>query len=91
MDKQAIVDIIAGHAREVLPDLANRSLSATDSLRELGANSIDRAEILMLTTATLDMRVPLVQLSQARNVGELAELLAGLLAERRAERSTRVA
>ncbi|KQQ40266.1 acyl carrier protein [Duganella sp. Leaf126] len=82
MDQQAIVDIIAGHAREVLPDLAAKPLGAADSLRELGANSIDRAEILMLTTATLALRVPLVALSQPRNIGELAELLARLLAER---------
>lgn len=80
MVKQSIVDIIAGHAREVLPDLAGRPLGAADSLRELGANSIDRAEILMLTTATLGLRIALVELSQSRNVGELADLLAERLA-----------
>lgn len=82
MVQQSIVEIIAGHAREVLPDLAGRPLGAADSLRELGANSIDRAEILMLTTATLGLRIPLVELSQARNVGELADLLAARAAAR---------
>lgn len=76
MGTQAIVDIIVGHAREVLPDLGTRPLGGADSLRELGANSIDRAEILMLTTATLGLRIPLIELSQPRNMGELAELLA---------------
>ncbi|KQN65402.1 acyl carrier protein [Duganella sp. Leaf61] len=83
MGTQVIVDIIAGHAREVLPDLGTRPLGAIDSLRELGANSIDRAEILMLTTATLGLRIPLVELAQPRNLGELAALLA--------ERGARVA
>ena len=83
MGTQVIVDIIAGHAREVLPDLGTRPLGAIDSLRELGANSIDRAEILMLTTATLGLRIPLIELSQPRNLGELAALLA--------ERGARVA
>ena len=83
MGTQVIVDIIAGHAREVLPDLGTRPLEAIDSLRELGANSIDRAEILMLTTATLGLRIPLVELAQPRNLGELAALLA--------ERGARVA
>lgn len=62
MTTLAIFDIIAGHARDVLP--------------ELGANSINRAEILMLTTASPGLRIPLVELSQPRNVGELADLLA---------------
>jgi len=84
---QAIVDIIVGHAREVLPDLGTRPLGGADSLRELGANSIDRAEILMLTTATLGLRIPLVELAQPRNVGELAKLLS----ERMAQRGARVA
>lgn len=87
METQAIVDIIAGHAREVLPDLGTRPLGSADSLRELGANSIDRAEILMLTTATLGLRIPLIELAQPRNVGELAELLW----ERLAQRGARVA
>jgi len=72
----AIFDIIAGHARDVLPELADQPLSRQHSLRELGANSIDRAEILMLTTASLGLRIPLVELAQARNMGELADLLA---------------
>lgn len=75
-NKQAIFDIIAGHACEVLPELAGRRWSSLDSLRELGANSIDRAEILMMTMATLGLRIPLVELAQARNMGELAEWLA---------------
>jgi len=73
---QAIFDIIAGHARDVLPELVGQPLCGQDSLRELGANSIDRAEILMLTTASLGLRIPLVELSQPRNMGELADLLA---------------
>lgn len=85
MNTQSIFDIIAGHAREVLPELGARPLSGQDSLRELGANSIDRAEILMLATASLGLRVPLVQLSQPRNMGELADLLARLLAAKGAQ------
>jgi len=71
-----IFDIIAGHARDVLPELADQPLNRQHSLRELGANSIDRAEILMLTTASLGLRIPLVELVQPRNMGELADLLA---------------
>ena len=85
MQKTEIFDIIATQAREVLPELANRTLTRADSLRELGANSIDRAEILMLTTAALDLRVPLVELAQPRNMGELSDLLAELLAARGAQ------
>jgi polyketide biosynthesis acyl carrier protein len=59
----------------VLPDLESRELSPQDSLRDLGANSIDRSEIIMMTLEALRLRVPLVDLAGARNMGELAALI----------------
>ncbi len=75
MNKQEIIDVIAGHAREVLPSLAGHDFGEHDALKDLGANSIDRSEIVMLTLESLDLNVPLVDLAKASNIGELATLL----------------
>ncbi len=70
-----ILKIITEHAHAVLPELEGRRLERHDRLVELGANSIDRAEITVRALSSLSLRIPLVSTLQARNVGELAELL----------------
>jgi polyketide biosynthesis acyl carrier protein len=72
---EEIFEIIARHARDVLPGLKDQPLGPADSLRELGANSIDRSEIVMLTLESLSLKIPLVQVAKAENMGELASLM----------------
>lgn len=75
MTIEDIFAIIVGHTREVLPDLGDHSFQFSDSLRELGANSIDRSEIVMLTLESLSLRIPMIEVAKAENMGELAGLL----------------
>jgi polyketide biosynthesis acyl carrier protein len=75
MTRQDLVELIATHARAVVPALAPRQLAGTDRLEDLGANSVDRAEILMLVLESLSLKVPRVELFGPRNIGELADLL----------------
>lgn len=82
MTHQQIFDLITQHSGEVVPSLESHSFKATDSLRELGANSIDRAEIIMMTLEALQLSVPLIETAQAENIGELAAILAGKLEAR---------
>jgi polyketide biosynthesis acyl carrier protein len=75
LDISDVVKIIAEHARAVVPELQEHEFAPDDRLAELGANSIERAEIVVLTLSSLSLRIPLVATLQARNIGELAELL----------------
>lgn len=75
MNTQDIFDIIVGHTREILPGLDGHPFQFSDSLRSLGANSIDRSEILMMTLETLSLKIPMVDLAKAENMGELASLM----------------
>jgi polyketide biosynthesis acyl carrier protein len=74
VERKVILDIIAAHAREVLPELRQHDFLETDRLTDLGANSVDRAEIAMLVQEALSLSVPRVELFGPRNIGELAEL-----------------
>jgi polyketide biosynthesis acyl carrier protein len=42
--------------------------------KDLGANSVDRAESAMLVQELLDLSVPRVELFGTKNIGELADL-----------------
>lgn len=75
MNKEAVFEVIVGHVREVLPHLQNHSFAPTDQLAQLGANSVDRAEIVNMVLDSLALRIPRVELFGARNLGELADLL----------------
>ncbi len=75
MSKEKVFEVIVGHVREVIPGLEDRQFQASDSLKALGANSIDRADILMMTLETLSLNIPLVEMARAENIGELADII----------------
>lgn len=75
MDQQAIFDVIVNHTRAVVPALAERAMARTDSLFYMGANSVDRSEIIMLSLESLELDLPLIELARAENLGELADIM----------------
>lgn len=75
MRNAAILALIAEALHEVLPELAEHELRESDSLEELGANSMDRAEIVMTVLERMDLDLPLVETSGTHTAGELAERL----------------
>ncbi|MBA1429397.1 MULTISPECIES: acyl carrier protein [Pseudomonas fluorescens group] len=78
MTQADVFDLIVKHTRETLPELA-QPIGQDDRLVDLGANSMDRADIVAMTLSALGLRMPMVQTQQARNIGELAKLLHGKL------------
>jgi len=75
MNTQEIFQTICTHAREVIADLDTHEFQFDDALKDLGANSIDRSEIVMMTLESLELNIPLVEIVSAENIGELSELL----------------
>ncbi len=75
MSQESIYKIIVEHTREIVPGLEEHAFNMTDSLRALGANSIDRADIIMMTLETLSLNIPLNELAKAENIGDLARLI----------------
>jgi polyketide biosynthesis acyl carrier protein len=74
MTKPEILNLIAQHTREILPGLDAHEFVADDRLVDLGANSVDRAEIAMLVQESLNLSVSRVELFGPKNIGELADL-----------------
>jgi polyketide biosynthesis acyl carrier protein len=74
MSKSDILELIARHTREILPGLDAHPFVVTDRLADLGANSVDRAEIAMMVQESLGLAISRVELHAPKNIGELAEL-----------------
>ena len=69
-----ILEIIARHTREIIPGLDAHTFVANDRLVDLGANSVDRAEIAMMVQESLGLTLSRVELYGPQNIGELADL-----------------
>lgn len=67
---------------EIFPEYVNKEIHPENSLRDLGANSVDRAEILMLTLARLKLQLPLIALAGAENMQGLVDILYGVAKEK---------
>jgi polyketide biosynthesis acyl carrier protein len=75
MSKKDIFELIVRCTQEVIPELANHVFQRGDRLQDLGANSVDRAEIVTLVLESLSLQIPRVEMFGPNNIGELAELL----------------
>jgi polyketide biosynthesis acyl carrier protein len=74
MTKMEVLDLIARHTREVLAGLDAHEFVAADRLVNLGANSVDRAEIAMLAQESLGLSLARIELFGPKTIGELADL-----------------
>lgn len=56
MDKQRIFEVLVTNICEVLPELDGHSFAPQDQLVELGADSVDRAEIITMVLEDLSLK-----------------------------------
>jgi polyketide biosynthesis acyl carrier protein len=75
MNKEEIFGIVVSNVCEVIPDMEDYDFKPSDRLTDLGANSVDRAEIVTMTMEVLELKIPRVELFGAKNIGDLVEIL----------------
>jgi polyketide biosynthesis acyl carrier protein len=71
-----VFEIVKGHVLEVLPDLAPGQVTPERSLSELGANSVDRMEVVSLSLQSLGLDIPLMSFAGVSDIGGLVDVLA---------------
>ncbi|KIA95291.1 MULTISPECIES: phosphopantetheine-binding protein [unclassified Flavobacterium] len=74
--KNKIVEQIRENLIEIIPELEGQTISNDEKLSDIGANSIDRAELIALTLEQLEKEIPRIELAGAQTINELAELIA---------------
>lgn len=75
MNQERVFETIVKHVQDVIPELEGHPFQPADSLKALGANSVDRADIIMLTLESLSLNIPLIEMAKAENIGELARII----------------
>ena len=79
MNKEQIFKLIKKSTYEVAPELEEAPIAPTDSLKNLGIDSVNRAEIIMMLMEDVSLNIPRIELAGAKNIGELADLFAAKL------------
>ncbi|CAL9361813.1 acyl carrier protein [Streptomyces albus] len=75
MQRDEIFEMVKGHIYEVLPDLEGQPINWEDRLTDLGANSVDRAEVAMLAMESLSLQMARVELAGVQNISDLVDAL----------------
>lgn len=75
MEKENIFLVVKDAIADVLPDVDSEAVSIEQNLKSLGANSIDRTEIVMSSMEKLGIKLPLVSFGGVENIEEMVDVL----------------
>jgi polyketide biosynthesis acyl carrier protein len=75
MTRDATFAVVENSIREVLPEIDPQQITPEVDLKDLGADSVDRADIITIAMEALDLSIPVSELAGAGKVGTLVSLL----------------
>jgi len=76
LEKGNVFSVVKDAITDVLPDVDAEAVRIEQNLKSLGANSIDRTEIVMLSMEKLGIKLPLVSFGGVENIEEMVDVLA---------------
>ena len=74
-EKEQIFEVVKANTLKVLVDLRPEDVTIDQSLTDLGANSVDRVEVVMYSMEELNLEVPRAELKGITNLRGLVDLL----------------
>lgn len=75
MSRNELLELMKDVINYIVPEISTDNLSFNDSLKEIGANSIDRAEIIIMLMEDSNVKLPMVSFGQAKNIGEIIDII----------------
>ncbi|MGN7825028.1 poly(3-hydroxyalkanoate) depolymerase [Chitinophaga varians] len=73
--KDKIINLIKENLIEIIPELEGTTVMSDVSLVDLGANSIDRAELITVTLERLQLDISRVEFATANSIEDIATLI----------------
>ena len=83
MTKEDVFKIVKKNIVDILPDVADEDIRISDKLKDLGANSVDRADVVIQSLEDLNLKLSLVELGVAKNIDDLVSLFHQKLSDSR--------
>jgi polyketide biosynthesis acyl carrier protein len=70
-----LIELIKENLVEILPDVEKNNISINDNFTDLGANSVDRGELITITLERLNLNIPRIEFAGAQTIVDLADLI----------------
>lgn len=75
MTKEEIFQAIIRNLTEILPELEGSEVKIRDSMKDHGANSVDRVDVIISTMTDCGLRFPLNEVGKVENIQGLVDFL----------------
>jgi polyketide biosynthesis acyl carrier protein len=75
MDEREILAAVRESILQVLPELAGEQVAMDGTLADLGCNSIDRADVVVMTMERLRIAVPVAEFRSVNDIRSLVGVL----------------
>ena len=75
MERAQVLSSIANELKNIIPELENLTIAPTDSLKELGANSLERFEILTNVMCDNNINVSLTDFSDCKSIDDILNIM----------------
>jgi acyl carrier protein len=75
MTREQILSVVTKHLVDALDDLDPAAIDTSQSMKDLGANSLDIVEVVSRTMRELKIKVPRSELAKLTNIDALVDLL----------------
>lgn len=74
-DEDRVYETLRRNALQVVPELEESGFAPDRTLSQLGCNSIDRAEIVVMTMEELGIAVPVHEFDQSHDIATLVRVM----------------
>lgn len=85
--KEQVLEVVKNHIIDTLEDVDEDAIDPNQSMKELGANSLDIVEIVSCSMRELKVKVPRSELSKLENISQLVDLLVQVANDKQAAAS----
>ena len=73
--REEVLEIVKGHLVDTIEELEGVEIDPAQSMKDLGANSLDIVEVVSCSMRDLKVKVPRSELNTLENIDQLVDLL----------------
>ncbi len=73
--REKIFEKIVMYAVEIIGDIEKDNIKEEDSLKDLGANSIDRSEIIISVLYDFELKISMIKFAECKNIADIIDVI----------------
>ncbi len=81
--REDVLEVVVRNLVDTVEELEGVEIDPAESMKDLGANSLDIVEVVSCSMRELKVKVPRSELKTLQNIDELVDLLFQVLAEKK--------